>query len=462
MVDDKWMLDDGIFYPISGDVILHTALGKGVWELVKDPNPRSARLGLRKLDDEFTFDFKIYETGGKEAIQRIFDLWNNEEYQNSGKNLGVIFNGIKGTGCRIKNLYNYYKTMKKLNETRLIILYDSGYSCTQIAKILGVSTATISSRLKSLGKQVENFQNKSRIDNETGNKIISLYKCGNISVTGVCKIINANRLDKIPVSSIYKFLHRSNIDVINYQNQTKFDETIFDNIDTEEKAYWLGMIFADGYISSRDNTFELSLKESDYNHLNKFNLFMKYNGNNIKQRVREKYKSYRWLVVNKHLWNTLNNLGCTPRKSLTLKFPIISSDLTQPFMRGYFDGDGCITYSRKGTIFPIIFLLGTKEFLEKVQNILSENNIKSTIRSDKRYKGNTRVLYISNKDESIKFLNYLYSTSTIHLDRKYNRYKFLINSPSSEELLEFLAGENGKDCDVDAVVTEESNKSSEP
>ena len=102
MVDDKWMLDGGIYYPVSGDVVLHTALGKGIWELVKDPDPRSARLGLRKLDNDFTFDFKIYETGGKEAIQRVYDLWNNEEYQDSGKNLGVIFNGIKGTGCRLK------------------------------------------------------------------------------------------------------------------------------------------------------------------------------------------------------------------------------------------------------------------------------------------------------------------------------------------------------------------------
>lgn len=32
----------------------------------------------------------------------------------------------------------------------------------------------------------------------------------------------------------------------------------------------------------------------------------------------------RWEIVNKHLWNTLNNLGCTPRKSLTLKFPSLS------------------------------------------------------------------------------------------------------------------------------------------
>ena len=50
------------------------------------------------MSERFTFDFKIYETGGKEAIKRVCDLWNNEKYIDSNKNLGVIFNGIKGTG----------------------------------------------------------------------------------------------------------------------------------------------------------------------------------------------------------------------------------------------------------------------------------------------------------------------------------------------------------------------------
>lgn len=101
MIDDKWMEDEGIFYPISGNVVLHTTPGQGIWELVKDPDPRSSRLGLKKLSDQFTFDFKLYETGGKEAIQRVYDLWNNEKYIESNKNLGVIFNGIKGTGKTI-------------------------------------------------------------------------------------------------------------------------------------------------------------------------------------------------------------------------------------------------------------------------------------------------------------------------------------------------------------------------
>ena len=82
--------------------------------------------------------------------------------------------------------------------------------------------------------------------------------------------------------TISKHLKRSGIEIINKQNRTKFNESIFDIIDNEEKAYWLGFIFADGYISSSPlrsdkksrYDFEISLKASDVDHLHKFNKFM--------------------------------------------------------------------------------------------------------------------------------------------------------------------------------------------
>lgn len=60
-----------------------------------------------------------------------------------------------------------------------------------------------------------------------------------------------------------------------------------------------------------------------------------------------KNPSCSWYVTNYHLWNTLNNYGCIPNKSLTLKFPdesiFKSKDLIRHFIRGYFDGDGCFS-----------------------------------------------------------------------------------------------------------------------
>ena len=133
----------------------------------------------------------------------------------------------------------------------------------------------------------------------------------------------------------------------------------FDTIDTEEKAYWLGFLFADGNLSVPSYTtkegkikngrykISLELKAEDIEHLKKFAKAIDYE-KEIKTVKCSGYddttKRCRLMFNNKHMWNTLNNLGCTPRKSLTLQFPNISEKLEIPFIRGYFDGDGCLSY----------------------------------------------------------------------------------------------------------------------
>lgn len=176
-----------------------------------------------------------------------------------------------------------------------------------------------------------------------------------MSLTKIAKLFNTNR------DTLSKHLKKAGYTVVNNQNKLKFNENVFDEINTEEKAYWLGFMYADGYIDSspldpdKKSTYkvELSLSEYDIEHLYKFNKFMQHEDNNVKVgKVKAKDKEYyrcRWGIANKHLWSSLNNLGCTPRKSLTLQFPNISifsnDNLIVPFIRGYFDGDGCLTYS---------------------------------------------------------------------------------------------------------------------
>ena len=58
---------------------------------------------------------------------------------------------------------------------------------------------------------------------------------------------------------ISEILKNKGIEVVNYQNRSRINENVFDVIDTEEKAYWLGFIFADGNISSTGNKLEMNL-----------------------------------------------------------------------------------------------------------------------------------------------------------------------------------------------------------
>lgn len=94
----KWVNEGGIYYPISGDTVLLKTPGKGVFNVVQSSNPMDARIGLHRIGDAFEFNFKIYELGCEEMLQTIRKTWESDVFVKGEKNLGVIFNGLKGTG----------------------------------------------------------------------------------------------------------------------------------------------------------------------------------------------------------------------------------------------------------------------------------------------------------------------------------------------------------------------------
>ena len=211
--------------------------------------------------------------------------------------------------------------------------------------------------------------------------------------------------------------------------KSNFNDKIFDCIDTEEKAYWLGFIFADGFISSdplKENkkkayTFELGLKQDDINHLEKLKELLETSRPIIKSENR-----CRLLVNSKHFWETLNNYGCTPKKSLTLQFPseniFKEKSLIRHFIRGYFDGDGCISYSNSEHTILNMQLLGTKSFLQTLLNYLPEEFKDLTLRHNHNNENEETYLINTSNKKAYRFFIYLYENSKIYLDRKYSRF----------------------------------------
>ena len=268
--------------------------------------------------------------------------------------------------------------------------------------------------------------------------------------TGI-SLTEMGKREKVDRRTLAKHFKELGIEIVNKQNCSKFNEHIFDQIDSEEKAYWLGFIFADGYISSsplRESTksiyqFELSLSLKDLEHLNKFKNFIEYE----KELLIDNHRC-RFTVANKHLWNILNNYGCTPRKSLSLKFPNIPNKFIKHFIRGYFDGDGCITrHVNKHTVTPRVNVIGTEDILN---NILKHSETIANIRHDIRHSSETLMLEWI-KEEGIKFINYLYQDCSIYLDRKYELYQFFKNgSRSVEEFTELLSGKNGECLELES------------
>lgn len=255
--------------------------------------------------------------------------------------------------------------------------------------------------------------------------------------------------------TLSKYLKERGYAVINHQNRCRINENIFDNINTEEKAYWLGFIFADGNISSNGNRFEINLSIKDLDHMIKLKKFLEYE-EDIRIEVHKEFNTEicRMAVRNKHLWNTLNNAGCTPRKSLTLDFPhtsLFSSPvLIYDFIRGYCDGDGSLgIYKKLNNFCESISFVGTELFLSKLETFL---NIKGYLKSKNtiNYQNNAYQLQYSSL-KARQVARKLYGNATIFLKRKYNIY---INfCQLEEESSKKKSSKNGESWDANTVLT---------
>lgn len=213
------------------------------------------------------------------------------------------------------------------------------------------------------------------------------------------------------------------------QKTTKYygDYDIFENIDSPEKAYWLGFIAADGcnYQRKTNASIVISIQQKDIGHLFKFQQFCKTNAE-IKTFVQNWGYSNNTpmckIVLNsKKMSNDLIDKGIVPNKSLVLKPPKINKKYYLPFILGYFDGDGTISKTIQYNNYSIGFQ-GTKEMLSWINNILG-----ISIRLEQRQKSDKNSYYIrcggTNKPYNI--LKQLYNSCEIHLERKYLLYKNL-------------------------------------
>ena len=202
--------------------------------------------------------------------------------------------------------------------------------------------------------------------------------------------------------------------------------TNFEKIDTEEKAYWLGFLYADGSVGSKEDKIELGLAEKDLKHIEKFKTFMNINN---KISYREKTKSYRMSFRSAKCKQDLINKGCIPKKSLILDFPNenqVPKHLIRHFIRGYFDGDGWFTNTE--SCFQI-GIIGTENFINGFLNSIENTNKDNKIFDVHRKNGAKRYVFGA-YDDVLNFLNWIYKDSNIYLERKYNSYLDFIQNGS--------------------------------
>lgn len=211
----------------------------------------------------------------------------------------------------------------------------------------------------------------------------------------------------------------------------KVDSDFFKCINTEEKAYILGFICADGHISEDRLVITVSEKDSDI--LEKIRRAMHSNHpikrikrkNPYQKTDRKQLILMELMIGRKELVKSLFDMSLTTDKTYTLNGNILKyvpKYLMRDFLRGYFDGDGNVFFGRRyasGYKYNIN-VCGNEDFLLKsFQTYFPSNNkLYKDLYSKQCY-----VWKISSRDKVRDFMHYLYHNSSIFLQRKYNEYR---------------------------------------
>ena len=226
----------------------------------------------------------------------------------------------------------------------------------------------------------------------------------------------------------------------------KLNESFFEKIDCESKAYFLGLIYSDGCLYEKGNSSKvITIKQQE----ERKDIIYKF-----KEAIESTHKvsvfmhgsklCYSLQIYSEKMFNDLIDKGLSPNKSLTIKFPtFIDKELMPHFIRGLFDGDGCIWNGKRKKMLVKkegkpgefrerivhnvkINYTGNEVFVSSLQDYLVENiGIKKTkLNFSKAKNPNNNVnehicsMEYCGRGNAKKFYDYMYKNSTIFSNDK--------------------------------------------
>ena len=300
--------------------------------------------------------------------------------------------------------------MKKEVLLKAIGLYQSGLSFKEISEQLKVSTGSLCRHFKKHGVTVRNNGGKYPVDVDAAQK---LYDEG-LSLREVARrlgyksentIGNAFRAHSIPIRS------KAGVgDTLNHN--------FFAVIDAEEKAYFAGLLLADGNITLREHSqpaVRIELQKQDKYILDAFKTALETSNN-----VTPSRECYRIAVHSLQLVNDLAKLGVVPNKTGRKHFlvDVISTAFQRDFVRGFFDGNGWITCTKCGKYhrYSIGFadcydcLYELRDFLCDTLNVFPVKIVERA--------GACMIIFNAKKDIA-SLLHFMYDNASICLRRKF-------------------------------------------
>lgn len=192
-----------------------------------------------------------------------------------------------------------------------------------------------------------------------------------------------------------------------------FNERYFAEIDSEEKAYWLGFLYADGNVWK--NTVGIALSAVDLDHLSKVTTAIEAK---VAPRYRESNDS--WVVKFNSciMVNDLAQWGLVPAKSHIIKTPAVSNGLLRHFYRGYFDGDGWISCRKRSKTWSVGVVSGSRDFVEDIRGWLG-GQIGSKAKIVDKKKARASQIVFEGNGICRRAVEILYGNATVYLERKH-------------------------------------------
>lgn len=261
-------------------------------------------------------------------------------------------------------------------------------------------------------------------------KCKELYNNG-MSITKISKTCKVNR------GTLTKYLVKDGFQIRSceeYSRKHELNEHYFDVIDTEEKAYILGFIYADGNNMTKVNRIAIKLNSKDVDILKKISqvlygkeLITFMNRKTAKGNI---YEYCSLIIFSKHMSQQLYKLGVVDRKSKILTFPdFLPKELHKHFIRGMIDGDGWIYIPTNNRYCPNVGLISTRQINDTLREFFS-SQLGLTSYLCKAHKQNVNEMCeirVKNYRQSKILLDWLYKDAEIYLDRKHKIYQLLNN-----------------------------------
>ena len=304
-------------------------------------------------------------------------------------------------------------------EAHVLRLYDAGRSWKEIIEQARVTSVTVSKILERNGRefdrQPEGTEGKTEI-------ITALYSAGH-STRDIGAMLGHGK------STVNAAIVRHGGTIRQMPGTERPD--FFDVIDTEEKAYWLGFITADGCIVAtpehpEGNHLAVRLAVRDKSHLDKLKAALEASAN-VTGGIANGFgvpKGYASIAVgSRRLTEALIALGLTPRKSATAEPWDGPADLMPHYWRGLFDGDGSLAIKCPGLY--TAFLCGSEPCVRTFTAWAHE-----ICGTDATPYFNTGCWYVSiaGRFQVAKLVRAMYEDATVSLDRKQERADLIMEA----------------------------------